>query len=111
MPDFLSLATRALRLLPAETAHRATIGLAALALPLLPNAKPDDPRLAITALGMTFANPIGLAAGFDKDAVVPAAMAKFGFGFVECGTVTPRSQAGNSKPRLFRLDEDRAVVN
>lgn len=111
MPDPWSLATRALRLLPAETAHRTTIHLVALAAPLLPNAKPDDPRLAITALGLEFTNPIGLAAGFDKDARVPAAMAKFGFGFVECGTVTPRPQAGNPKPRLFRLAEDRAVVN
>src|SRR6185503_1797787 len=56
-------------------------------------------------------NPVGLAAGFDKNAAVPDAMAKLGFGFVECGTVTPRPQAGNPKPRLFRLTEDRAVIN
>jgi dihydroorotate dehydrogenase len=111
MPDPWSLATRALRLLPAETAHRATIDLVRIAGPLLPTTKPDDPRLAVQALGLNFANPIGLAAGFDKDAEVPQAMAKFGFGFVECGTVTPRPQGGNPKPRLFRLTEDRAVIN
>lgn len=111
MPDLWSLATHALRLLPAETAHVTTIRLARLAAPVLPRAQPDDPRLAITAFGITFANPIGLAAGFDKDVEVQDVMAKFGFGFVECGTVTPRPQAGNPKPRLFRLDEDRAVVN
>ena len=111
MPDAWSLATRALRLLPAETAHRATIDLVRIAAPLLPNAKADDPRLKVMALGLQFANPIGLAAGFDKDVEVPAAMAKFGFGFVECGTVTPRPQAGNPRPRLFRLTEDRAVIN
>jgi dihydroorotate dehydrogenase len=60
---------------------------------------------------LRFSNPVGLAAGFDKDARVPDAMAKLGFGFVECGTVTPRPQAGNPKPRLFRLTEDHAVIN
>jgi dihydroorotate dehydrogenase len=100
-----------LRLLPAETAHRATIALTRAAAPLLPEPAPDDPRLAVYALGLDFPNPIGLAAGFDKDAEVPDAMAKLGFGFVECGTVTPRPQAGNPRPRLFRLKEDRAVIN
>ena len=106
-----SLATRALQLLPAEAAHRTTIDLVRLAAPLLPRAKADDPRLAVAALGLNFSNPIGLAAGFDKDVEVPGAMAKFGFGFVECGTVTPRPQGGNPKPRLFRLVEDGAVIN
>lgn len=101
----------ALRLLPPETAHRATLSLLGVAGPLLPQAEADDPRLAVEALGLRFGNPIGLAAGFDKDAMVPDAMAKFGFGFVECGTVTPRPQIGNPRPRLFRLDADRAVVN
>ena len=104
-------ATRLLRLLAAETAHRTTLALAGLAAPLLPRAPADDARLAVRALGHDFPNPVGLAAGFDKDAVAPAAMAKFGFGFVECGTVTPRPQAGNPQPRLFRLPEDRAVIN
>ena len=100
-----------LRLLPPETAHRATLKLLGLAAPLLPRAGVDDPRLAIEALGLRFPNPIGLAAGFDKDAEVPDAMLKLGFGFVECGSVTPRPQGGNARPRLFRLAEDRAVIN
>src|SRR6185437_14368780 len=65
----------------------------------------------VSALGLLFPNPVGLAAGFDKNASVPAATAKLGFGFVECGTVTPRPQVGNPKPRLFRLGEDGAVIN
>lgn len=100
-----------LRQLPAETAHRATLKLAAAAGPLIPSPAPDDARLAVSAFGLHFPNPVGLAAGFDKDADVPDAMAKFGFGFVECGTVTPRPQAGNPLPRLFRLSEDGAVIN
>src|ERR1700742_3056591 len=100
-----------LRQLPPETAHRATLRLAGAFAPLLPAPGTDDPRLTVRALGLHFPNPIGLAAGFDKDADVPDAMARFGFGFVECGTVTPRPQAGNPRPRLFRLPEDRAVIN
>ena len=100
-----------LRLFPAESAHRATIGLAKTFAALLPAAPADDPRLAIDVFGLRFANPVGLAAGFDKNAEVPTAMRRFGFGFVECGTVTPRPQAGNPRPRLFRLSEDRAVIN
>jgi dihydroorotate dehydrogenase len=100
-----------MRLMPPETAHRATLKLLALVAPVLPAAPTDNPRLAVSALGLQFTNPIGLAAGFDKDAEVPDAMLKLGFGFVECGTVTPKPQAGNPRPRLFRLSEDRAVVN
>ena len=107
----LDLAARGLRALPAESAHRATLALTRGFAPLLLPAPADDPRLAVTALGLSFPNPIGLAAGFDKDVEVPDAMAKLGFGFVECGTVTPRPQAGNPRPRLFRLGEDRAVIN
>ena len=99
------------RMLPAETAHRTTLRLVRLAAPFLPGAPADDPRLTMEALGLRFPNPIGLAAGFDKDGEVPDAMQKFGFGFVECGTVTPRPQSGNPRPRLFRLTEDRAVIN
>ena len=73
--------------------------------------EPDDPCLAVEALGRRFANPIGLAAGFDKDAVAVAALVRLGFGFIETGTVTPRPQAGNPRPRLFRLDADQAVIN
>jgi dihydroorotate dehydrogenase len=72
---------------------------------------PDDPILATTVLGIAFPNPIGLAAGFDKDAEVPDAMLALGFGFAEAGTVTPRPQPGNEGKRLFRLNEDEAVIN
>jgi dihydroorotate dehydrogenase len=111
MTVLLDFAAGALRRLPAETAHKATLVLAARLGPILPGPPPDDPRLAVTALGLRFPNPLGLAAGFDKDAMAPDAMAKLGFGFVECGTVTPRPQAGNPRPRLFRLREDGAVIN
>src|ERR1700759_3050718 len=97
--------------MPDTTADKATLSLTRSFGGLAPAAPPPDPRLAVRVLGKTFANPIGLAAGFDKNAVVPNAMLRFGFGFVECGTVTPRPQAGNPKPRLFRLEEDRAVIN
>jgi dihydroorotate dehydrogenase len=100
-----------LRALPAERAHNLTLALAGAAAPLLPRPAADDPRLAVSAFGLDFPNPVGLAAGFDKNAQVPDAMAKFGFGFVECGTVTPRPQGGNPQPRLFRLTEDAAVIN
>jgi len=107
----LDLAARAIRALPAETAHRATVRLTGLLAPLLPKGPADDPRLGVAAFGLRFPNPVGLAAGFDKDAEVPDAMLKLGFGFVECGTVTPKPQAGNPRPRLFRLPQDRAVIN
>ena len=99
-----------LRRLPAETAHDLTLAMMAR-LPLPPRRLADPPLLGVQALGLSFPNPVGLAAGFDKNAAVPDAMGKLGFGFVECGTVTPRPQAGNPKPRLFRLNEDRAVIN
>jgi len=107
----LDSAMALLRLLPAETAHKATISLTRSFGGLVPAAPAPDPRLAVRVLGMTFSNPIGLAAGFDKNAVVPNQMLRFGFGFIECGTVTPRPQKGNPRPRLFRLEEDRAVIN
>ena len=72
---------------------------------------PDDPILAVSALGCQFRNPIGLAAGFDKSAVAVGPLMRLGFGFVEAGSVTPRPQLGNPRPRLFRLVEDRAVIN
>ncbi len=100
---------RGLFLLEPERAHRLTI--AALKTGLLRGKKDDAPALAVSALGQTLPNPIGLAAGFDKNAEVPDAMLRLGFGFVECGTVTPRAQAGNPKPRIFRLPEDDAVIN
>ncbi|MFT7569280.1 MAG: dihydroorotate dehydrogenase [Paracoccaceae bacterium] len=72
---------------------------------------PDDPVLATSVWGLDFRNPIGLSAGFDKGAEVPDAMLAAGFGFVEAGTVTPLPQPGNPKPRVFRLSDDRAVIN
>ncbi|HYM33490.1 MAG TPA: quinone-dependent dihydroorotate dehydrogenase [Candidatus Cybelea sp.] len=71
----------------------------------------DDPILAIEAFGKKFVNPVGLAAGFDKNGLVPDSMRRLGFGFVEVGSVTPRPQPGNPRPRLFRLSEDGAVIN
>ena len=107
----IDLGAGLLRHLPAETAHRATIKLVGMLGPLLPEPAPDDFCLAVNAFGLDFPNPIGLAAGFDKNAQVPDGMARFGFGFVECGTVTPKPQAGNPRPRLFRLVKDDAVIN
>jgi dihydroorotate dehydrogenase len=104
------LALSALYALSPEGAHNAA--LRALEYGLAGHrAEPDDPILATTVMGLKFSNPIGLAAGFDKDARVIDAMLSLGFGFVEAGTVTPQPQSGNPKPRLFRLDEDRAVIN
>jgi len=109
MIDCYRLARPALFALDAETAHRLTI--AGLKTGLAPAAGPDDPLLAVSLWGLRFPNPIGMAPGFDKNAEVPDALLKLGFGFVEVGTVTPRPQAGNPRPRLFRLKEDRAVIN
>ncbi|HJQ57527.1 MAG TPA: quinone-dependent dihydroorotate dehydrogenase [Vineibacter sp.] len=94
----------------AETAHR--LAIRALRAGVVPAARSDDdPVLATAAWGRPFANPIGLAAGFDKNAEAPDALLRAGFGFVEIGTVTPRPQAGNPRPRLFRLAADHAVIN
>lgn len=71
----------------------------------------DDKRLETSLFGLTFRNPVGLAAGFDKDAVLYNELSDFGFGFIEIGTVTPLAQAGNDKPRLFRLKDDSAIIN
>lgn len=71
----------------------------------------DDPILSTAALGLAFRNPIGLAAGFDKNATAVLPLMRLGFGFVEPGTTTPRPQDGNPKPRLFRLEQDAAVIN
>lgn len=98
-----------LRWLDPEDAHR----LAIQGLRFLPPVKPrtDDPKLAVRAFGLNFPNPIGMAAGFDKSAEVPDALLRLGFGFVEVGSVTPKPQAGNPRPRLFRLERDEAVIN
>lgn len=110
MADRYHLIRAFLTALPAETAHGLTIR--ALAAGLGPSADdPDDPVLATTVAGLRFANPIGLAAGFDKNGQVPDAMLRLGFGFVEVGSVTPRPQPGNPRPRVFRLRPDGAVIN
>lgn len=95
--------------LDAEQAHRLTIAGLKL-LPPLP-LRAHAPQLATRVAGLDFPSPVGLAAGFDKNAEVPDAMLRLGFGFVEVGTLTPRPQEGNPKPRLFRLKEDQAVIN
>src|SRR4051812_36351050 len=98
-----------MRWLDAEDAHR----LAIQGLKLLPAVKPrpDDGKLAVRAFGLNFPNPVGMAAGFDKNAEVPDALLRLGFGFVEIGSVTPRPQSGNPRPRLLRLERDQAVIN
>ena len=100
----------ALRRLDPERAHNRS--LKALRLGLVGRCTmPDDPILSTTAFGRVVSNPIGLAAGFDKNAYAVTALGRLGFGFVETGTVTPRPQPGNPLPRLFRLAEDKAVIN
>ncbi len=115
MIDFYALIRPVLRRLPAETAHNFTLRAleAGLGRWIAGRAvrEPDPPILAQRLWGLDFPNPVGLAAGFDKDARVPEALQSFGFGFVEIGTITPRPQPGNPKPRLFRLEEDQAIVN
>lgn len=103
-------ATALLRLLPPETAHRCAIR--ALQSGLVLGGRPADPPVLATNLwGLAFSNPIGVAAGFDKDAEAFAPLLARGAGFAEVGTVTPRPQAGNPRPRIFRLTPDRAVIN
>ena len=106
---FDSFSLPLLRWLDPEDAHR----LAVHGLKFLPPIKPrpDDPKLAVRAFGLNFPNPVGMAAGFDKNAEVPDTLLRLGFGFVEVGTVTPRPQSGNPRPRLFRLDRDEGVIN
>jgi dihydroorotate dehydrogenase len=110
VPDLFRFGGRLLRALPPETAHLLT--LRALAAGLGGGASTAEPPVLRTHLwNRDFPNPIGIAAGFDKDAQVPDALLRLGFGFVEVGTVTPRSQPGNPAPRVFRLDADRALIN
>jgi dihydroorotate dehydrogenase len=110
MTFLYKIATAAARTLPAETAHTATVKALKAGLGPVTISR-AEPELIVTVGGLTLPNPVGLAAGFDKDAEVPDAMLAAGFGFAECGTVTPRPQVGNPKPRLFRLTEDKAVIN
>ena len=104
-----SLIRPALFLLDAERAH----GLAITALKLMPRRAPPAPGgpLSVRVAGLHFPNPLGMAAGFDKDGEVPDALLGLGFGFAEVGSITPLPQAGNPRPRLFRLEEDEAVIN
>ena len=106
---FEHLARPLLRALDPEDAHT----LAITALRYVPTVQPvtTAPSLRMSAFGLEFPNPIGIAAGFDKDAKVSNALLRLGFGFVEVGTVTPRPQTGNPRPRLFRLSTDRAIIN
>jgi dihydroorotate dehydrogenase len=106
---FDRLARPLLRAFQPEDAH--SLVIKALKFAPLPQAAPDDPRLAVRAFGLNFPNPVGLAPGFDKHADAPDAALRLGFGSVEIGTVTPLPQAGNPRPRLFRLDSDQAVIN
>lgn len=107
---FFALARPLVFRLSPETAHRLTL-FALAHLPLPAAAPPDDACLAVKAFGLDFSNPIGLAAGFDKNAEAAGAFASLGFGFAEIGTVTPRPQPGNALPRIFRLPRDGAVIN
>lgn len=104
------IASRSLFVFDPETAHN--LSITALKTGISPVCPPKpDPRLVQTIAGIRFENPVGLAAGYDKNAEVPDTLLKLGFGHVEVGTLTPKPQAGNDKPRLFRLVEDRAVIN
>jgi dihydroorotate dehydrogenase len=115
MPNLYPLIRPALRRLAPEAAHALTVRALEVGLGRFMTDRfarqPDPPILAQRLWGLDFPNPVGLAAGFDKDARVPEAMRGFGFGFVEIGTVTPRPQPGNPKPRLFRLEDDQAIIN
>ena len=105
------IARPALFLLDPERAHRLTIRALA-AMPILATGtQGSESPLSVRVAGIDFPNPIGMAAGFDKDAEVPDQLLGLGFGYTEVGSITPRPQAGNPKPRLFRLVEDRAVIN
>ncbi|MFK0298185.1 quinone-dependent dihydroorotate dehydrogenase [Brevundimonas sp. NPDC090276] len=98
-----------LRQMDPETAHR--LAIRALQVMPLPAPSADDPILKTRIAGLEMSNPVGLAAGLDKNGEALDGLSRLGFGAVECGSVTPRAQAGNPKPRLFRLSEDRAVIN
>ena len=98
-----------LRWFDPEDSHRLAIQGLRLLPPMRP--RPDNAKLAVRAFGLNFPNPIGMAAGFDKNAEVPDALLRLGFGFVEIGTVTPKPQVGNPRPRVFRLERDEGVIN
>lgn len=107
--DVFSLAKPLIHSLDPEKAH--DLAIRALEWKLVPAQKVENTGLGVECFGLKFPNPVGLAAGFDKNARAFPALLKQGFGFVEIGTVTPRPQRGNPKPRLFRLNEDEAIIN
>ncbi len=109
-PQLASRLTPWLRRLEAERAHRLAVTALRLGLAGAESAQ-DDPALQVRAMGLVLPNPIGLAAGFDKDALAIRGLRRLGFGAIEVGTVTPRPQPGNPRPRIFRLEQDRAVIN
>ncbi|HZV27262.1 MAG TPA: quinone-dependent dihydroorotate dehydrogenase, partial [Acidothermaceae bacterium] len=115
MPDFYPLARQLLWRVQPETAHKIALWTLRAGLGFLASGERmgtvDHPALAQSLWGLNFRNPVGIAAGFDKDALAFDALLRFGFGAVEVGTVTPRQQSGNLKPRLFRLDQDKAIIN
>ena len=98
-----------IKIFPPEIAHSITLRLLKLKINTI--TQTDHPILKQHFLGLDFSNPIGLAAGFDKNAEVINQILNLGFGFTEIGTVTPRPQEGNVKPRIFRLSEDEAIIN
>ena len=107
---FEKAALAAFRLISPERAHG--LALTALNMGLAPKTGPiTTSRLATTVAGMNFPNPLGLAAGFDKNATAIAPLMKTGLGFIEVGAITPQAQPGNPQPRVFRLPRDRAVIN
>ncbi len=107
---FQSIGRRMLFSLDPEDAHG--LSIKALKTGLVPACVPNnDPALRVAVAGLSFPNPLGMAAGYDKNAEVPDALLKLGFGFAEVGTLTPLAQSGNPKPRIFRLVEDNAVIN
>ncbi len=111
MIDLFPIARTFIHAMDPEAAHNATIKALKAGFTGCIGTVKDDPSLATSVFGLAFPNPVGLAAGFDKNADVVAGAQKMGFGFTEAGTVTPKPQAGNPKPRLFRLSADRAVIN
>lgn len=108
--DAVGFGTALLRRIPPNMAHKTAIKALRYGL-LPPHPRQDDPRLSIRLWGIDFSNPIGMAAGFDKDGEATNGLLGLGFGFAEAGTVTPRPQPGNPRPNLFRLEEDAAVIN
>lgn len=110
MSAFDAIGRRLLFSLDPETAHGLSIAALRCGVPVAIKPRVDE-RLRVELCGLNFPNPLGMAAGYDKNAEVPDALLKLGFGFAEVGTVTPRPQTGNPKPRIFRLAEDEAVIN